>query len=127
MDGASILRIELYAGYGAPTSPGVVDLTDAETDYATCGTCLMLRTGCVSHGDHYDCTATFMPRAEGQIQIDAIGSAAGEQLTGELKNIVFQQVSIGQNYATTPVANGDKMNLATWSFDVQLDAMDNAR
>ena len=29
MDGGSILRIELYAGYGAPTAPGVVNLTEA--------------------------------------------------------------------------------------------------
>ena len=127
MDGDSILRIELYAGYGAPTAPGVVNLTEAETDYATCGTCIMLRTGCVAHGDHYDCTGTFMPRAEGQVQIDAIGASAGEQLTGELQNIIFQQVSIGQNYATTPVANGDLMRMANWSFDVELDAMDSAR
>ena len=127
MDGGSILRIELYAGYGAPTAPGIVNLTEAETDYATCGTCIMLRTGCVAHGDHYDCTGTFMPRAEGQVQIDAIGASAGDQLTGELQNIIFQQVSIGQNYATTPVANGDLMRMENWSFDVELDAMDSAR
>ena len=87
----------------------------------------MLRTGCVAHGDHYDCTGTFMPRAEGQVQIDAIGASAGDQLTGELQNIIFQQVSIGQNYATTPVANGDLMRMENWSFDVELDAMDGAR
>ena len=120
MDRDTILRIELYAGYGAPTSPGTVDITNVETDYATCGTCLMLRTGCVAHGDHYDCTGTFMPRAEGQVQVDAIGQEAGDQLTGQLKEIVFQQVSIGQDYTTTPISGGDQLRLETMSFDVQL-------
>ena len=127
MDGDKMLRLEFYAAYGAPTAPGVAEITDAETDYSTCGTCIMLRTGCVAHGDHYDCTRTFMPRAEGQVQIDAIGASAGGQLTGELQNIIFQQVSIGQNYATTPVANGDLMRLESWSFDVELEAMENSR
>lgn len=123
IDGDTILKIELYAGYGAPTSPGIVSITANETDYATCGTCVMLRTGCVAHNDHYDCTGTFMPKAEGEVHIDAIGSAVGESLSGELKDLVFQQVSIGQNYSTTPVANGDQLRLDTWSFDVELEAM----
>ena len=123
MDGGTMLRMELYAGYGAPTSPGVVDITSVETNYATCGTCLMLRTGCVAHGDHYDCTGTFMPRAEGQVQVDAIGTAAGEQLTGQIRDIVFQQVSIGQDYTTTPVNGGDLHRIESWAFDVQLSAL----
>jgi len=124
IDGDTILKIELYAGYGAPTSPGIVSITANETDYATCGTCVMLRTGCVAHNDHYDCTGTFMPKAEGEVHIDAIGSAAGESLSGELKDLVFQQVLIGQNYSTTPIADGDQLRLDTWSFDVQLESLD---
>ena len=124
VDGGTILRIELYAGYGAPTSPGIVDITANETDYATCGTCIMLRTGCVAHNDHYDCTGTFMPKAEGEMHIDAIGAAAGDNLTAELKDLVFQEVTIGQNYSTTPVADGDQLHLEAWSFDVQLEALE---
>ena len=124
IDGGTILRIELYAGYGAPTSPGIVDITAKETDYATCGTCIMLRTGCVAHNDHYDCTGTFMPKAEGEMHIDAIGAAAGDNLTAELKDLVFQEVTIGQNYSTTPVADGGQLHLEAWSFDVQLEALE---
>ncbi len=123
MDGDAMLRLELYAAYGAPTAPGVAEITDSETDYSTCGTCIMLRTGCVAHGDHYDCTKTFMPKAQGQVEISAIGGAAGDQLAGELKNIVLQQVSIGQDYSTTPINGGEALNIESWSFDVSLDAL----
>ena len=84
----------------------------------------MLRTGCVAHNDHYDCTSTFMPKAEGEMHIDAIGAAAGDNLTAELKDLVFQEVTIGQNYSTTPVADGDQLHLEAWSFDVQLEALE---
>ena len=123
MDGDVMLRIELFAAFGAPAAPGIVDITSAETDYSTCGTCIMLRTGCVAHHDHYDCTQNFMPRAEGQVDVSAIGSGVGDRFAGELKDIVFQQVSIGQGYVTTPVAGGDVLALDNWSFDVQLDAL----
>ena len=123
MDGGAILRLELYAAFGAPTSPGVVEMTSAETDYSTCGTCIMLRTGCVSHGDHYDCTQTFMPRAGGQVNISALGSSVGDRFTGELKDIVLQEVAIGQGYTTTPVAGGEVLNFESWTFDIQLDAL----
>ena len=64
-----------------------------------------------------------MPRAEGQVQVDAIGTAAGEQLTGQIRDIVFQQVSIGQDYTTTPVNGGDLHRIESWAFDVQLSAL----
>ena len=123
MDDGVMLRLELYAAFGAPTSPGTVEMTTAETDYSTCGTCIMVRTGCVFHHDHYDCTQNFMPRAQGELHINAIGSGVGERFTGELKDLVLQQVSIGQGYVTTPVAGGDVLSLDSWSFDVQLDAL----
>ena len=62
-----------------------------------------------------------MPRAEGQVQIDAI-EPAGDQLTGELQNIIFQQVSIGK----TMQRRQSQMATSAWKlvFDVELDAMD---
>lgn len=123
MDGDAMLRFELYAAYGAPTSPGVAEITDAETDYSTCGTCIMLRTGCVAHGDHYDCTKSFMPKVGGQIEFTAISGTVGEQMSGELKNIVLQEVSIAQDYSTTPVNGGEALSIDSWAFDVSLEAL----
>ncbi len=123
MDGDAILRLDLYAAYGAPTSPGVAEITDAETDYSTCGTCIMLRTGCVSHGDHYDCTKNFMPKVGGQVEFTAMSGTVGEQMAGELKNIVLQEVSIAQDYSTTPVNGGEVLSIDSWAFDVSLEAL----
>lgn len=123
MDGDSMLRFEFYSAYGAPTSPDTVEMTNTETDYSTCGTCVMLRTGCVSHGDHYDCTQTFMPRAQGQVKVSAIGGVVGAQFAGELKDIVLQQVSIGQDYTTTPVPGGEVLHIESLLFDVELEAL----
>lgn len=125
-DGDTLLALEIYEEFGGPISPGLVDLTAPETNYATCGTCLLLRTGCTAHGDHFDCERTFMPRAEGQVRFDALGTNSGERLTGEFLSVVFQQVTIGSNFETQPVADGDILYLDPWTFDVQLEALGGA-
>lgn len=118
--GDVVLGMELYEAFGGPTSAGVVEIGEAETDYASCGTCLILKTGCEAHGDHFHCERSFMPRAEGQVHLDAIGGAAGEHLTGELLGVVFQEVNIGEGYETEPVQGGEVLQIEAWSFDVEL-------
>lgn len=125
-DGDTVLGLEIYEAFGGPTSPGVVDITDAETDYATCGTCVVLQTGCVAHDDHVHCEHTFMPRADGRVHLDAIGTNAGEQLTGQLLGLVFQEVTIGEGFQTEPVADGMVLHLDAWAFDIQLEALGGA-
>lgn len=122
LDGETLLGVEMYASYGAPTSPGTVELTGVETSYATCGTCLVLQTGCAAHDDHFHCDHTFMP-SEGEVHFDAIGANVGDQLTGELHEVVFQEVTIGDDFETTPVEGGAELHLHEWAFDVTLGAM----
>ena len=123
VDGDAILGLEIYAGFGGLSEPGVTPITEAETSYATCGTCLILRTGCVAHGDHYDCLRTLMPRAGGEVRIDAISANAGEQLSGELVGLTFQEVSISADYQTQALANGAELYLESWTFDVELESL----
>jgi hypothetical protein len=123
VDGDAVMGLELYEAYGGPTSPGVVDIAAAETSYATCGTCLLLQTGCTPHGDHFHCARTFMPRAGGRVQLQAMGRNPGERLTGELLDVVFQEVSIDSDLKTQPVAGGAVLHLDAWAFDVGLDAL----
>lgn len=121
-DGNILLGMEIYESFGGVTTPGTVELTDKETDYASCGTCLILQTGCNAHGDHFHCEHTFMPRAEGQVRIDDIGSSLGESLSGQLSGLVFQEVSIDDNYQTVPVVDGEIRRLDSWSFNVSLES-----
>ena len=122
VDGDAVLGIELYEGFGSLTSPGVTPLTAVETSYETCGTCLILRTGCVAHGDHYDCATTLMPRAEGEVHIDAISKVEGSTFAGALLGLTFQEVTIASNYKTQVVAGGEELYLAQWIFNTKTES-----
>lgn len=123
VDGDTLLKLELYAAFGGPTSPGRVDITQSETNYATCGTCIMMQTGCAPHGDHVHCARTFMPKVGGHVRFDEVGSSAGEHITGALLDVVFQEVTIGEGFQTQPVANAPTQDLSDWEFDVELNAV----
>lgn len=124
VDGGAVLSVELYESFGGPTAAGSVDITEEEASYATCGTCLILQTGCVAHDDHVHCEQTFMPRAEGRVHFDELGAAGGEDWSGELLGIVFQEVTIAEDYTTQVVADGDEQHLDEWTFDVVLADLD---
>lgn len=115
------LKIEIYEQYGGISSPGSITIDDVEANYATCGTCLLLQTGCAAHGDHFHCERTFMPKVGGEVHIDKIGTNAGDELAGELLGVVFQEVTIGQNYQSQPVVDGEEIALTPWSFDTLLE------
>jgi hypothetical protein len=121
VDDDMVLRLEIYEAFGGPVSPDVVEITAVETNYATCGTCVVFQTGCVAHDDHFDCDRTFMPREGGQIALTSLG-AVGAQLTGGLVSLGLQEVTIGADYETQVVSDGDTLDLDDWSFDVLLDA-----
>ena len=122
VDGAALLRLELYEAYGGPTGPGHVDITAAETNYATCGTCVVYQTGCAAHGDHYHCERTFMPTLGGGVHLDALGQAVGTAMTGALEGLTLREVTIGSDYSTTEVAGGQRYQVGRWAFDVALEA-----
>ncbi len=62
-----------------------------------------------------------MPRAEGLIRFEEIGSQAGEQLKGEMVDITFQEVTISESYQTQVVTDGESLHLDLWSFDIVLE------
>lgn len=115
------LKIEIYEDYGGLSSPGNITLDAVETNYATCGTCLLLQTGCNAHGDHFHCERTLMPMVGGEVNIDEIGRNSGDVFAGQLLGVIFQEVTIDQNFQTQPVDNGMQHDLAPWSFEAILD------
>lgn len=123
MDGDVQLKIQIFASYGGISSPGSITIDDVESNYATCGTCVLLQTGCVEHGDHYDCSATYMPMEGGEVHIDKTGTSAGDDFAGKLLGVVFQEVRIAQDYETEPVSGGTQLELAPWTFETQLDEL----
>ena len=121
IEGDVHLKIEIYESFGGISSPGELIIDQVDTDYASCGTCLLVQTGCVEHGDHYDCDRIFMPSEGGVVRIDEIGSSAGDSLSGELLGVIFQEVSIGPNTQTQPVDGAEEIALAPWTFDAVLE------
>lgn len=119
-----LLRVEVLESFGGPTAPGVTDFGDAETSYETCGTCVILRTGCSAIGSEVTCEKTFMPRVGASIAIEAIGPRPGDRFSGTFRNLEFQEVTIAAaDYATQPIAGGERMLLDEWAFDVELDSL----
>ena len=116
------LSLEIYESFGGLSSPGSAVIDENETNYATCGNCIVLQTGCSLHGDHYHCERTFMPKSGGEIHIDQIGRSAGEAFIGELLGIEFQEVSIAQDYQTNAISDGDMFTLNPWSFETELSS-----
>jgi hypothetical protein len=122
-DGQTWLSVENYPSFGGANGPETRTLDATEVDYATCGVCVLLKTGCEPHGDHAHCETTLMPEVGGQVTIDALGAAAGDSWAGSRSGIRFVEVEIdGSTYATTPVEGGATFTLDAWSFDVVLEA-----
>jgi len=124
LDGLYVLSVEFYERYGAPTAPGTYPVQQHETDYATCGTCIILATECTMNGQSLSCAKELMPRAEGEVFLSAMGTSPGQRITGELRSLVFQEVTRASDYTTTVVAGGDVMDLSLWAFDMELNPLE---
>jgi hypothetical protein len=122
-DDTYLLQMELYEAYGGPTTPGVVPITDNETSYHSCGTCLLLQTGCEAHDDHFHCDGTFMPMAQGELHLDVLDMEVGGRIEGDTHDIVFQEVLIDEDLNTLPVPGGRQMALEDLQFALTLDPL----
>ena len=120
VDGDMHLQIELYPAYGGPGEAGHHVLTEDDESYATCGTCVVLRTGCILSNGFYDCDRTFMPAAGAVFHVDQMGTEEGTKIVARLEDVTFEQVTIAQDFSTAPVDDGVSHTLARWAFDVVL-------
>ena len=120
LDGGAHIQIELYPEYGGPDSAGHHVLNVDDESYATCGTCVVLRTGCVLSNGFYDCDRTFMPAAGAVFHADQMGTEEGSKIVARLEDVTFEQVTIAQDFSTAPVDNGVSHTLERWAFDVVL-------
>ncbi len=103
--------------FGGPTEPGTYEITEAETSYETCGLCVILQAGCQRVGSEVQCEYEFMPRAQGEVVLEALGEDPGDLVAGELRGLVFQEVEIGPEFRTTVVPGGVEVDLMTWRFE----------
>lgn len=107
--------------FGGPTEPGVYAITAEETAYDTCGLCVLLQAGCHRLGSELLCEYEFMPRAQGEVELEVLGTAPGEPMVGELRGLVLQEVVIGPDFQTTPVVGGIELELMPWRFEAVIE------
>ena len=120
-EGETWLSIENYPSFGGASGPETRGIDATEANYATCGICVMVQTGCEPHGDHAHCSTTFMA-AEGEVTFDELGSAAGDDWTGAVAGMTFIEVEINSSYESIPVEGGESITLDYWGFDAVLTA-----
>ncbi len=107
----NVIQIQSLSDWNGPTSPGVYSLDGI--NYADCGLCLLAYTGCTDEG----CDKTLYAQ-EGEVEFTAIGLATGDQVTAQLRNVVFREVTINEEtFQSTEVPNGQ-----TWCVnDLPID------
>ena len=116
------LYIENYPGFGGASESETRKIKGVDTNYGTCGVCVLLKTGCQPHGDHAHCQRTFMVEAGGSVTFEDLGRGAGKSWSGSLSPMRFLEVSMdGDTFETTPIEDGEIVEIGGWDFDVVLE------
>jgi len=111
------LDVEIYAvpEYGGPTTAGTYAIDD--TNYADCGLCVVGGRGCEEGG----CEAIFLA-FDGELEITAFPTAAGDPFGGTLRDVRLREVTIDpQDFVSTPVEGGALWCVPGFSFLVTTD------
>jgi hypothetical protein len=119
------ISLELWKGYGPfgdttnPTDivPGTYTISGDETQYATCGVCILVLTD--FDPNTMMVAGTPYLASSGSVTITSVSP----NITGTFSNLVFQHVEINEMDATsTPSADGCTTALAAGSFDAPVSA-----
>ena len=105
------LQIELYPGDGIFASgltTGTFTLAGDDLQYRTCALCVRLRD---RRGVYYMATG-------GEVTLSSVSG----NLTGSLSNVTFEQVTIAEDYTSTPVVDGCQSALTSMAFDDAIEA-----
>lgn len=109
------LSLEMFKGLGAYTTgeivPGIVALSGPETNYETCGACVLIYTDWDDAAEDYD--STYMATG-GTINI----MTTSPNIKGTLSNVAFTHVTVDpdNNYRSTPVGDCDS-TVMSMAFD----------
>lgn len=105
-DGTAVIRIDSFADWNGPTSAGNYDL--GGINYKDCGLCLMIASDC-QQGQN--CQTTWYADA-GNVNITELNTQVDGTVELNLEGVVFTEVTISEDYTSTPVANA-----RTWCMD----------
>lgn len=102
-----LVVIELWDGYG-PFAGGVAragtfTISGAETDYDTCGVCVLIAANVTATG-----ASKLLFASAGTVTVTSVGSTAGQTTQATLSNATFVEISLDQATGTySPVAGSN--------------------
>ncbi len=115
-----VIELRLYAGYGAfaggAIRTGTFELTGAELDLLECGICAGILTDATAEAYADD----YLPTG-GTLELTAVGTAAGQTLTGRLSNVTFRHVIIDEEGNTMPAGDTCESTLTAATFSATLE------
>jgi hypothetical protein len=119
------VQLELYRGSGAfagaPIEVGTYHLTGDETQYATCGVCVLLvanRTGALAPAQATDDPDATYLATSGTVEIVQLQPA----LQVELRGVTFERVEIdGESYTSTATADGCGSQVERLAFEAAVE------
>jgi hypothetical protein len=91
------VEIELWDGYGAFTGTaahtGTFTISGAETDYDTCGTCVLM----FANVDANNTPAKMLLATSGTVTVTSVGTATGQTTQATVTNASFVEITLVQN------------------------------
>ncbi|HUQ04716.1 MAG TPA: hypothetical protein VM261_19580 [Kofleriaceae bacterium] len=117
-----VIELRLFAGYGAfaggAIRTGTFQLTGPELDVLECGICAGVITDTTMDGYADD----YLPTG-GTLELTAIGTAAGQMLTGRLTNLTFRHTIVAEDGTSTPADDtcATMVTSATFSATLVMD------
>jgi len=99
-----VVYVELWDNYGVfvggPVKTGTFTITGDETDYDTCGACVLMLANVASTGT----PAKLMAATSGTVTVTSIATAAGQTTSVTLTNISFTEIQAVTDQGYQPVA-----------------------
>jgi hypothetical protein len=108
-----VIYVELWDGFGAfaagPARTGTFTISGDETDYDTCGVCVLVLANYANNT-----AAKMLAATSGTVTVTSIGTAAGQTTAVTLTNISFTEIALqaDQTYqavagstCTSPISN----------------------
>jgi hypothetical protein len=105
-----VLNLEFVTANGGASTAGTYVLDDK--NYDACGNCLTVWAACDE--DLANCAKKFLVQ-EGTLQIDTFG-ASGGTFAGHIADAVLIEVTIDDNFMSTPVVDGETWCIARLDF-----------
>jgi hypothetical protein len=117
-----MLDVQLYknaAPFGAMLAPMTINLAMGQTDFATCGACVVFHPKYLD-GVEIRAQPNYMATS-GTLTITAVPNGAATKLTATLSNVTFQHVMIASStFTTTPVGDNCTVTLTSATIDVNV-------